>query len=148
MPHAAESEMIDKIRIIIIAVEITLPIRQSCWCAGYGNWKTWWMTESVWLAPTNTCKIGIGTTQAWYELVHARQTDKPLRNHKCCLYLFSLNWKRLTGVRPAPMGSEACGGTGREIIPSDQSRRKSFCQSSLAQQSSNKEYYKTQWEAH
>lgn len=41
MQRGAESGVIDIIRIIIIATEITLPIRQSCWCAGYGNWKTW-----------------------------------------------------------------------------------------------------------
>ena len=41
MQRGAESGVIDIIRIIIIATEITLPIRQSCWRAGYGNWKTW-----------------------------------------------------------------------------------------------------------
>lgn len=52
MPRGAESEMIDIIKIVIIATEITLPIKQSCWCAGYGNWKTWWLTVSVWAVPT------------------------------------------------------------------------------------------------
>lgn len=36
-PRGAESDVIDTIRILIIAVEITLPIRQSCECAAYAN---------------------------------------------------------------------------------------------------------------
>lgn len=150
MPHAAESEMIDKIRIIIIAVEITLPIRQSCWCAGYGNWKTWWMTESVWLAPTNTCKIGIGTTQAWYELVHARQTDKPLRNHmESAAYISSL-WIESVSLAYAQLLSvlRHVVGQAEKSYPVTNPEEIAFWQSSLAQQSSNKEYYKTQWEEH